>query len=132
MVTAERFIYLFNDLWTTSAVWNISASTRKTSLLPNAPDNRKRIERVTLEHIGLIPIRERTMTEEQDKIVRFDEHSHSFNLPDTDFKAGVVASGLKEDGYDAERTLISQTGRHPVRILEKTSMTSTGIFPFMT
>ena len=47
------------------------------------------------------------MTEEQDKIVRFDEHSHSFNLPDTDFKAEVVASGLKEGGYDAERTLIS-------------------------
>ena len=46
------------------------------------------------------------MTEEQDKIVRFDEHSHSFNLPDTDFKAEVVASGLKEAGYDAERTLI--------------------------
>ena len=31
------------------------------------------------------------MTEEQDKIVRFDEHSHSFNLPDTDFKAEVAA-----------------------------------------
>ena len=50
------------------------------------------------------------MTEEQDKIVRFDEHSHSFNLPDTDFKAEVVASGLKEAGYDAERTLIFRRG----------------------
>ena len=50
------------------------------------------------------------MTEEQDKIVRFDEHSHSFNLPDTDFKAEVVVSGLKEAGYDAERTLIFRRG----------------------
>ena len=40
------------------------------------------------------------MTEETDKIVCFDEHPHSFNLPDTDFKAEVVASGLKEAGYD--------------------------------
>lgn len=50
------------------------------------------------------------MTEETDKIVCFDEHPHSFNLPDTDFKAEVVASGLKEAGYDAERTLISRKG----------------------
>lgn len=50
------------------------------------------------------------MVEETDKIVCFDEHSHSFNLPDTDFKAEVVASGLKENGYDAERTLISRLG----------------------
>lgn len=50
------------------------------------------------------------MAEETDKIVGFDEHSHSFNLPDTDFKAEVVASGLKESGYDAERTLISRLG----------------------
>ena len=50
------------------------------------------------------------MAEETDKIVCFDERPHSFNLPDTDFKAEVVASGLKESGYDAERTLISRLG----------------------
>ena len=50
------------------------------------------------------------MTEETDKIVCFEERPHLFNQPDTDFKAEVVASGLKEGGYDAERTLISRRG----------------------
>lgn len=50
------------------------------------------------------------MSEIADKIVRFDESSHSFNSPDTDFKAEVVASGLKELGYDAERTLVLRQG----------------------
>lgn len=46
------------------------------------------------------------MVKEIDNIVNFDESVHAFNQPDTDFKAEVVASGLKEQGYDAERTLI--------------------------
>lgn len=50
------------------------------------------------------------MEEATDKIVCFDEQPHSFNLPGTDFKAEVVASGLKELGYDAERTLILRRG----------------------
>lgn len=50
------------------------------------------------------------MAEETDKIVCFEERPHLFNQPDTDFKAEVVASGLKEGGYDAERTLISRRG----------------------
>ena len=43
------------------------------------------------------------MTEETDKIVCFEERPHLFNQPDTDFKAEVVASGLKEGGYEIGR-----------------------------
>lgn len=50
------------------------------------------------------------MVKEIDNIVNFDESVHAFNQPDTDFKAEVVASGLKEQGYDAERTLILRRG----------------------
>lgn len=50
------------------------------------------------------------MVKEIDNIVNFDESVHEFNQPDTDFKAEVVASGLKEQGYDAERTLILRRG----------------------
>ena len=50
------------------------------------------------------------MVKEIDNIVNFDESVHAFNQPDTDFKAEVVASGLKEQGYDADvRTYLMQT-----------------------
>lgn len=71
------------------------------------------------------------MTEETDKIVCFDEHPHSFNLPDTDFKAEVVASGLKEAGYDAERTSFPERGIYGADS-RKTFMTSTLNIPITT
>lgn len=45
-----------------------------------------------------------------DKLVLYDDESQSFNTLETDFKAEVVASGLKEQGYDPERTLIIREG----------------------
>ena len=77
--------------------------------MPNVPDTPRNPAR----HVGTFWTNLNTrkvMAEETDKIVCFDERPHSFNLPDTDFKAEVVASGLKESGYDAERTLISRLG----------------------
>lgn len=41
MVTAERFLYLFNDLWTTLSRLEYIGKHKETSLSPNAPDNRK-------------------------------------------------------------------------------------------
>jgi hypothetical protein len=66
----------------------------------------KRIDRLSLAHNGVILYKRTDMREEHDKLLRFDEHSQSFNLQDTDFKEEVVASGLKESGYDAERIVI--------------------------
>lgn len=45
-----------------------------------------------------------------DKIIQYDNESMVANTLDTDFKAEVVASGLKERGYDPERTLIIRRG----------------------
>lgn len=50
------------------------------------------------------------MKEDMDKIVYFENENHYFNQHETDFKAEVVASGLKEQGYDPERTLILRLG----------------------
>lgn len=50
------------------------------------------------------------MRKDIDKIAQFDEGEHKFNHPETDFKAEVVASGLKEQGYDPERTLVLRVG----------------------
>ena len=41
-----------------------------------------------------------------DKIIEYDNGKSPANILGTDFKAEVVASGLKEKGYDPERTLI--------------------------
>lgn len=45
-----------------------------------------------------------------DKIIQFENESMAANTQETDFKAEVVASGLKERGYDPERTLIIRQG----------------------
>lgn len=45
-----------------------------------------------------------------DKIVSFEEERHKYNLPETDVRAEVLASGLREQGYDPERTLILRRG----------------------
>lgn len=50
------------------------------------------------------------MEEGIDKIAYFEEENHYFNRYETDFKAEVVASGLKEQGYDLERTLVLRQG----------------------
>lgn len=50
------------------------------------------------------------MEEGIDKIAYFENENHYFNQYETDFKAEVVASGLKEQGYDPERTLILRLG----------------------
>lgn len=50
------------------------------------------------------------MKEDIDKIACFENENHYFNQHETDFKAEVVASGLKEQGYDPERTLILRLG----------------------
>lgn len=45
-----------------------------------------------------------------DKITLYDSEKMTANTLETDFKAEVVASGLKEKGYDPERTLIIRQG----------------------
>lgn len=45
-----------------------------------------------------------------DKIVQYTNEKMTANTLETDFKAEVVASGLKERGYDPERTLIIRQG----------------------
>lgn len=45
-----------------------------------------------------------------DKIALYDNERMTANTLETDFKAEVVASGLKERGYDPERTLIIRQG----------------------
>lgn len=45
-----------------------------------------------------------------DKILHFEEEEHTYNLPETDIKAEVLASGLREQNYDPERTLILRLG----------------------
>lgn len=45
-----------------------------------------------------------------DKITLYDSEKMAANTLETDFKAEVVASGLKEKGYDPERTLIIRQG----------------------
>lgn len=45
-----------------------------------------------------------------DKISLYDNERMTANTLETDFKAEVVASGLKERGYDPERTLIIRQG----------------------
>lgn len=45
-----------------------------------------------------------------DKILCFDEKEHKFNLPETDIRAEVLVSGLREQEYDPERTLILRQG----------------------
>lgn len=45
-----------------------------------------------------------------DKITLYDSEKMTANTMETDFKAEVVASGLKERGYDPERTLIVRQG----------------------
>lgn len=45
-----------------------------------------------------------------DKITLYDSEKMTANTMETDFKAEVVASGLKEKGYDPERTLIVRQG----------------------
>lgn len=45
-----------------------------------------------------------------DKITLYDSEKMTANTLETDFKAEVVASGLKERGYDPERTLIVRQG----------------------
>lgn len=47
---------------------------------------------------------------ETDKIIQYDNDNMVANTMETDFKAEVVASGLKERGYDPERTLIIRQG----------------------
>lgn len=47
---------------------------------------------------------------ETDKIIQYDNESMVANTLGTDFKAEVVASGLKERGYDPDRTLIIRQG----------------------
>lgn len=42
MITAERFLYQFNDLWTTLSRLEYIGKHKETSWLPNAPDNRRR------------------------------------------------------------------------------------------
>lgn len=50
------------------------------------------------------------MEKDIDKIALFDDSEHKFNQAETDFKAEVVASGLRERGYDPERTLVLRLG----------------------
>lgn len=49
-------------------------------------------------------------TKYTDKILRFEEEEHKFNLPETDIRAEVLASGLREQEYDSERTFILRQG----------------------